>query len=67
MNGCNLDWREAAHSSSQSSELQQWHSVLNALAKDSTEIEFVQPCREHGSADKEWLAGLSIDQKLKPQ
>jgi hypothetical protein len=61
-----LDWSEAAQSSSQSSELQRWHSVLSALARDSTEIEFVQPCREHGSADKEWLAGLWIDQKLNP-
>jgi hypothetical protein len=61
-----LDWSEAAHSSSQSSELQKWHSMLRALANDSTEIEFVQRCREQGSADKLWLAGLLIDQKLNP-
>lgn len=61
-----LNWDEAAHSSSQSSELPKWHSLLNALANDSTEFEFVQPCREQGAADKAWLAGLSIDQKLNP-
>jgi hypothetical protein len=61
-----LDWSEAAHSSSQSSDLPSWHSILNALAYDSTEIEFVQPCRGQGSADKLWLAGLWIDQKLNP-
>lgn len=61
-----LDWNEAAHLSSQSSQLPMWHSMLNALANDSTEIEFVQPCREPGTADKAWLAGLWIDQKLNP-
>lgn len=61
-----LDWSEAAHSSSQSSDLPKWHSILNALAFDSTEIEFVQQCREQGNADKVWLAGLWIDQKLNP-
>jgi hypothetical protein len=61
-----LDWGEAAHWSRQASNLQEWHSTLNALAYDSTEIEFVQPCREHGSDDKVWLAGLWIDQKLNP-
>ena len=61
-----LDWDEATHSSSQSSELPKWHSMLNALANDSTEIEFVQPCRGPGTADKAWLAELWIDQKLNP-
>lgn len=61
-----LDWDEAAHSSSQSSELPKWHSMLNALANDSMEIEFVQPCRGPGTADKAYLAGLWIDQKLNP-
>ena len=61
-----LDWSEAVHSSSQSSDLPKWHSILNALAYDSTEIEFVQPCREQGKADKVWLAGLWIDQELNP-
>lgn len=61
-----LDWSEAVHSSSQSSDLPKWHSILNALAYDSTEIEFVQPCREQREADKVWLAGLWIDQELNP-
>jgi hypothetical protein len=61
-----LDWNEAAHSSSQSSELPNWHSMLNALANDSTEIEFVQACGEPGTADKTWLVGLWIDQRLNP-
>ena len=61
-----LDWSEAAHSSSQSSDLPKWHSILNALAYDSTEIEFLQPCREQGRADKVWLAGMWIDQTLNP-
>jgi len=61
-----LGWSEAAHSSSQSSDLPNWHSILNALANDSTEIEFVQSCPEQGSADKVWLVGLWIDQKLNP-
>lgn len=61
-----LDWSEAAHSSSQSLDLPKWHSILNELAYDSTEIEFVQPCHAQASADKAWLAGLWIDQKLNP-
>jgi hypothetical protein len=61
-----LEWNEAAHSSSQSPDLPKWHSMLNALANDSTEIEFVQACGEPGAADKAWLVGLWIDQKLNP-
>jgi len=61
-----LDWSEATHLSSPSSDLPTWHSILNTLAYDSTEIEFVQPCREQGGSDKVWLAGLWIDQKLNP-
>ena len=61
-----LEWSIAAHWSSQSADLPKWHSILSALAQDSMEIEFVQPCREQGSADKVWLTGLSIDQKLNP-
>ena len=61
-----LSWSEAAHLSSQSPDLSRWHSTLSALANDSTEIEFVQPCPEHGTADKIWLAGLWIDRKLNP-
>ncbi len=61
-----LDWSEAVHSSSQCSDLPKWHSILNALAYDSTEIEFVQLCREQSKADKVWLAGLWIDQELNP-
>ena len=61
-----LAWSEAAHLSSQSSDLPTWHSKLSALANDSTEIEFLQPCPEHGTADKMWLTGLWIDRKLNP-
>lgn len=60
------EWSIAAHWSSQSMDLTKWHANLNALAYDSTEIEFVQPCREPSSADKVWLTGLWIDQKLNP-
>jgi hypothetical protein len=59
-----LNWSEAAHSSSESSDLPKWHSILNALANNSTEFEFVQPCHDQRAADKKWLAGLWIDQKL---
>jgi hypothetical protein len=61
-----LEWSTAAHWSSQSADLPKWQSILNALAYDSMEIEFVQPCRQQGSADKVWLTGLWIDQKLNP-
>lgn len=61
-----LDWSEAVRASGQSSELAKWHATLNALAYDSTEIEFVQPCRAEGRAEKTWLAGLWIDQQLNP-
>lgn len=61
-----LEWSTAAQWRSQSADLPSWHSILNALAYDSTEIEFVQPCREPGSADKIWVTGLWIDQKLNP-
>jgi hypothetical protein len=61
-----LDWSEAAHASSQIPDLQVWHSKLRALAYDSVEFEFVQACREQGSADKTWLAGLWVDRKLNP-
>jgi hypothetical protein len=59
---------EAAHwtNRSEDGDLQKWHSRLNTLAYDSTEIEFIQPCPEQPSADKVWLAGLWIDQKLNP-
>jgi hypothetical protein len=43
------------------------HSILNGLAYDSAEIEFVQPCPEQGNAEKIWLAGLWIDQMLNPK
>jgi hypothetical protein len=63
-----LGWDEAARWSTQSADadLQSWHSRINALAHDSTEIEFVQPCPAQPSADETWLAGLWIDQKLNP-
>ena len=63
-----ISWDEAARWSSQSGDahLSKWHSRLNALAYDSTEIEFVQPCPQQPSADKVWLTGLWIDQKLNP-
>jgi hypothetical protein len=63
-----LDWSDAARWSSQSSgaDLPTWHSKLHALQNDSTEIEFVQPCPQQPRADKIWLAGLWIDQKLNP-
>ncbi|HSY90507.1 MAG TPA: hypothetical protein VK812_04000 [Candidatus Binatus sp.] len=63
-----ISWDEAARWSSQSSDadLSKWHSRLNALAYDSTEIEFVQPCPQQPSADRVWLTGLWIDQKLNP-
>jgi hypothetical protein len=46
MNGCNF---------------QKGHSMLNALANDSTEIEFVQACGEPGTAGKAWLVGPPFD------
>ena len=63
-----LGWDEAARWSAQSADadLQKWHSRINALANDSTEIEFVQPCPAPPSAYKVWLVGLWIDQKLNP-
>src|SRR5215472_4758021 len=62
-----FDWTEAADFSSESPDLSKWHSILNGLAYDSTEIEFVQPCPKQGNADKLWLAGLWIDPKLNPK
>ncbi len=63
-----LGWEGVARWSTQAgqADLQTWHSKLNALESDSTEIEFVQSCPAQRKADKVWLAGLWIDQRLNP-
>jgi hypothetical protein len=61
-----LGWSEASRWSGSQTDLSTWHSKLQALDSDSTEFEFVQPCPQEPRADKQWLAGLWIDQKLNP-
>jgi hypothetical protein len=57
------DWAEIAPWSNPSggTALQEWHSKLQALAPDSTEMEFVQPCSNRGRDESAWQVGLWID------
>ena len=48
------------------SALEKWHSKLNSLASDSTEIESVDPCSGTTAGDPDWLLELSIDDRLNP-
>jgi hypothetical protein len=63
-----LSWTDASRWSKESlqSDLQVWHSKLNALEYDSTEMTFVQPCWERGISDSRWMIDLWIDQKMNP-
>lgn len=63
-----LSWDEAARWSNESlqTDLRGWHSKLNNLADDSTEIEFVQLCPKQKESDSSWLVGLWIDQEQNP-
>jgi hypothetical protein len=59
------DWSEVALWSGNSAgkSLEEWHSTLNGLAPDSTEMEFVQICPRHGRDENSWLIGLRIDRQ----
>jgi hypothetical protein len=63
-----LSWDKAAPWSNESRQpdLRDWHSKLNHLADDSTEIEFVQLCPKQEGSDNTWLVGLWIDPKQNP-
>lgn len=59
------DWSEVAPwaNAANRADLEAWHAKLGALAFDSTEIEFVQPCPKRGE-EGSWVLGLWIDQQL---
>lgn len=59
------DWVEVAPWTNKAKEagLEEWYAKLKALAYDSTEIEFVQPCPKQGQDESAWLLGLWIDQR----
>jgi hypothetical protein len=63
-----LSWDDAKRWSNESlqSDLQGWHSELNGLEFDSTEMKFVQPCPIHEGPDSKWMIRLWIDQKMNP-
>ena len=63
-----LNWDEAKRwtRASSDSALEKWHSKLNSLASDSTEIESVDPCSGTSEGDPDWLLELSIDDRLNP-
>lgn len=63
-----LSWDQAGAWSNESMQpdLREWHSKLNRLTADSTELEFVQPCPKQEGSDSTWLLGLWIDQKQNP-
>jgi hypothetical protein len=63
-----LTWADAKHWSNKSLQpnLQGWHSRLNGLENDSTEMRFVQPCPNQTGSDSRWMINLWIDQKLNP-
>jgi hypothetical protein len=44
-------------------DLEAWHARLKALAYDSTEMEFVQPCPKQRGDENTWLLGLLIDRQ----
>jgi hypothetical protein len=57
------DWVEIAAwtNPAKKPNLEEWHARLKALAHDSTEMEFVQPCPNQGQDESSWLLGLWID------
>jgi hypothetical protein len=63
-----LSWNDARRwgDESKQSDLQAWHSKLNGLEYDSTEMRFVQPCPKLESSDSRWMIDLWIDRKLNP-
>ncbi len=63
-----LSWDDARRWTRASSDsgLQEWHSRLNSLASDSTEIESVRHCSGTEEGDQNWLIELSIDQRPNP-
>ena len=63
-----LSWDEAARWSSESNQpdLQRWHSLLNSLEFDSTELKVVQSCPRQEYSDSAWMIELWIDHQLNP-
>lgn len=63
-----LGWDEAKRwtRASSDSAIQQWHSRLNSLAAESTEIISVRHCSGTGEDDQNWMVELSIDDRLNP-
>jgi len=63
-----MGWDDAKRwtKASSDSALQEWHSKLNSLASDSTEIDSVHPCSGKSEGDQNWLIELSIDLRLNP-
>ena len=64
-----LSWEEASQWSnlSQLSTIQRWHSQLNGLESDSTEIRAVQPCPKQQDSSDRWMIELWIDRQMNPR
>lgn len=63
-----LSWDDAKRWTRAASDsvLQEWHSKLNGLSSDSTEIESVHHCSGTTDGDQNWMIELSIDDRLNP-
>ena len=63
-----MGWDDAKRwtRASSDSALQEWHTKLNSLACDSSEIESVHQCSGTSEGDQNWLIEMSIDDRLNP-
>jgi hypothetical protein len=63
-----LSWDEARQWVIESSEgsLKKWHTKLNNIGKDSSEIEFMRHCSESADSEGTWLIELAVDSRYDP-
>jgi hypothetical protein len=63
-----LSWDEARQWVIGSSEgsLKKWHTKLNNIGKNSSEIEFVRRCSGNGDSEGTWLIELAVDSRSDP-
>jgi hypothetical protein len=57
-----IEWTKASPNDA----LQGWHSKLNNLASDSTDLESVHLCSGTVETDQVWLIELAVDQQFNP-
>jgi hypothetical protein len=60
-----LSWDEAQQWVIESSEdsLKKWHTRLNNIGKNSSEIEFIRRCSGTGDSEGTWLIDLAVDSR----